>query len=312
LQERFPYIDVRSFGPPAPIDSENFGKPSGVLNGALTIPGSTGFVSDTVLATQNLMRAAQASGATFQFNSAVTGVIKSQGRAAGIQLADGTQVHARVVVNACGPWSATFNALAFASDAPMDDSVVRTRPMRVEVAYPPAPPGYDEVKHGAVWLDFDVGVYKRPAPGNRLCIGSIEPECDIQHDLETMSQYDDYLSEPYDRQMYRMALRVPTLPLPNSPRGVSHCYDKSDDFTPIYDKTALPGFYTAIGTSGNQFKNCGVVGQLMAKLIEECENGHDHDNEPLQFLLPLTRQTLNLGSFSRLRGRAPTSNSVLG
>lgn len=91
-------------------------------------------------------------------------------------------------------------------------------------------------------------------------------------------------------------------------------YDKSDDFTPIYDKTALPGFYTAIGTSGNQFKNCGVVGQLMAHLVEACENGHDHDREPVQFQLPITQHTLHLGTFSRLRGQGSlaTSKGVLG
>merc|ERR1740123_1312404 len=149
-----------------------------------------------------------------------------------------------------------------------------------------APPELESERDGCWIGDFDTGVYIRPATGGRLCIGSIEPTCDLQHDLESPDEFDDYLSEPCERQVYRAALRIPTLPIPRSARGVSHMYDKSDDFVPIYDKTALPGFYTAIGTSGNQFKNCGVVGQLMAKLIQECENGHDHDKEPLQFMLP--------------------------
>lgn len=312
LQERFPYLDVRAFGPPGPVDSDSFGTVTGELNGALTVPGSTGYVSDTVLATQNLMKAAQASGATFAFNSPVTAVLKSQGRASGIQLADGTSVSAGVVINAAGPWSGELNKLAFAGDAPADDSKVRTQPMRVEVAYPPAPPGLDVATNGCVITDFDTGVYMRPATGGRICIGSIEPPCDSQHHLGSMAEFEDYLSDPVERQTYRFALRVPTLPIPNSPSGVSHCYDKSDDFTPIYDKTALPGFYTAIGTSGNQFKNCGVVGQLMTSLVEACENGHAHDSDPLQFRLPLTQNLLNLGTFSRLRSNNATSNSVLG
>ena len=57
------------------------------------------------------------------------------------------------------------------------------------------------------------------------------------------------------------------------------------DWTPIYDKSSLGGYYLAIGTSGNQFKNAGVAGDLMASLIDAIENKRiDHDNEPfLQF-----------------------------
>ncbi|GAB5469420.1 MAG: hypothetical protein Kilf2KO_24500 [Rhodospirillales bacterium] len=32
-------------------------------------------------------------------------------------------------------------------------------------------------------------------------------------------------------------------------------YDASTDWISIYDKSALPGFYMACGTSGNQYKN---------------------------------------------------------
>jgi len=38
---------------------------------------------------------------------------------------------------------------------------------------------------------------------------------------------------------------------------------------PIYDKSDLPGFYLAIGTSGNQYKNAPEVGKMMAELITQ-------------------------------------------
>jgi sarcosine oxidase subunit beta len=57
----------------------------------------------------------------------------------------------------------------------------------------------------------------------------------------------------------------------------------------------------AIGTSGHQFKNAGAVGTLMADLIEACEQGQDHDEEPVQHRLRYTGRILNLGAFSRLR-----------
>ena len=59
-------------------------------------------------------------------------------------------------------------------------------------------------------------------------------------------------------------------------------YDVSDDWIPIYDKSALGGFYMAIGSSGNQFKNAPVAGHCMAELIDACEKGHDHDANPLK------------------------------
>jgi hypothetical protein len=42
----------------------------------------------------------------------------------------------------------------------------------------------------------------------------------------------------------------------------------TEDWVPIYDKSALPGYYMAIGTSGNQFKNAGVAARLVSEMIE--------------------------------------------
>ena len=69
----------------------------------------------------------------------------------------------------------------------------------------------------------------------------------------------------------------------------------------------------AVGTSGNQFKNAPVAGELMAELIDHCEEGHDHDAEPLQFELKHTGQTIDLGFYSRKREiNQESSFTVLG
>jgi sarcosine oxidase subunit beta len=87
----------------------------------------------------------------------------------------------------------------------------------------------------------------------------------------------------------------------------------SDDWIPIYDKSDLPGFYMAVGTSGNQYKNGPVVGQMMAELIESCENGHDHDSNPVTVQGKYTGATFDLGFYSRLREvNTDSSFSVLG
>jgi sarcosine oxidase subunit beta len=90
-------------------------------------------------------------------------------------------------------------------------------------------------------------------------------------------------------------------------------YDVTPDWAPIYDKSALGGYFLACGTSGNQFKNGGVVGMLMAELILAVQNGLQHDTTPFQFPVHYTNVgTINTGAYSRLRTPMATSASVLG
>ena len=99
----------------------------------------------------------------------------------------------------------------------------------------------------------------------------------------------------------RLAQRIPDLKIPTKLKGVVELYDVSDDWIPIYDKSSLPGFYMAIGTSGNQFKNAPIVGEMMADLITTCETGHDHDANPVTFHLKNIDRTISMGFYSRKR-----------
>ena len=82
---------------------------------------------------------------------------------------------------------------------------------------------------------------------------------------------------------------------------------------PIYDKSNLLGYYMAIGTSGNQFKNAGVAGALMGELIERSENDKSWDSdEGWEFPLKKTGNVVNAGNFSRKRNVLNTTASVLG
>ena len=49
----------------------------------------------------------------------------------------------------------------------------------------------------------------------------------------------------------RAAQRIPSLGIPNQPKGVVELYDVTDDWILIYDKSGLPGFYMAVGSSGS-------------------------------------------------------------
>jgi sarcosine oxidase, subunit beta len=149
--------------------------------------------------------------------------------------------------------------------------------------------------------DPDLGVYLRPTPGGIL-VGGMEPECDP---LEWLDRPEDagqqVTAATYEAQALRAARRVRDLAVPTRPTGIVGVYDVSTDWAPIYDRTALPGFYVAMGTSGNQFKNAPVVGQLMAALISAVESGHDHDRDPLAWTAPRTGHQLALATYSRQR-----------
>ena len=103
------------------------------------------------------------------------------------------------------------------------------------------------------------------------------------------------------------------MPITTNMKGVVALYDVSDDWIPIYDKSSLPGFYMAIGSSGNQYKNAPIAGVMMADLIQNCENGHDHDRDPIKLKLQNINREINVGFYSRNRTiNKESSMSVLG
>jgi sarcosine oxidase subunit beta len=179
---------------------------------------------------------------------------------------------------------------------------VKTRALRHEVHHLPAPPEVDFERDGFHVSDGDSGIYFRPDTGNSLLVGSEDPPCDGKVWVENPDEFDRQVTrDQWEAQVYRCGRRIPSLRIPPEPRGVVDLYDVSDDWIPIYDKSDLPGFYMAIGTSGNQFKNASAVGHLMAELIDACEHGQDHDQEPVQVMTRYTRQALDTGFYSRLR-----------
>ena len=95
-------------------------------------------------------------------------------------------------------------------------------------------------------------------------------------------------------------------------RGIAGLYDVTPlDWHPILDRTDVPGYYVAIGTSGSSFKTAPVIGALMTELILACEGGHDHDADPVRITLPRVGFEVDIGFFSRRRGARQSSNTVL-
>ncbi|WP_163505255.1 NAD(P)/FAD-dependent oxidoreductase [Fodinicola acaciae] len=305
LAKRVPGIDTGRFWPPKRIDDEDFWSTATESLGAVYTPDA-GYVTDPQLAAQNLAAAATKEGAEFRFGGAVSGVESTGDRVRAIVLADGTRISTPVVVNAAGPWSGRLNELARVGS----DFTIGVRPLRQEVAYVAAPEGYP----GPVVADMDLGTYFRSEAGGGLLVGGTEPQCDPFQWLDDPDDADPHPTMAvFDAQVTRAARRLPGLRVPNRARGVVGVYDVTDDWTPIYDRTELPGFYVAIGTSGNQFKNAPVVGRLMATLIEQVESGADHDTNPVHYQAVHTGRRIDLGAFSRKRERnADSSGTVMG
>jgi sarcosine oxidase subunit beta len=305
VAEQYPYLDLHRFWPPRrPEDPAFWETPQAVLTQALYEPGG-GHVNDPQLATHNLQRAAEAKGATFLFRREVTSIERAAGRVSGVTLDSGGTLSAPVVVNVAGPHSAIVNRLA----GVVDDMRIATRPLRHEVHHIPAPPGVDFEHHGVHVSDGDSGIYCRPEVGNHILIGSEDPDCDPREWVSDPDDYDDHVSQrQWEAQVLRMARRIPSLEIPLEPKGLVSLYDVSDDWIPIYDRSALPGFYMAVGTSGNQFKNAGVVGHVMAELIDACEHGYDHDRDGLVVHGVYTGLQIDLARFSRLREINPESS----
>jgi sarcosine oxidase subunit beta len=234
----------------------------------------------------------------------VAGIERDEGRVTGVTLADGQHFVAPVVVNVAGPHSAVINKMAGVYDA----MNIKTAALRHEVHHVPAPPGIDFMTGGVVGADDDVGFYFRPEVGNNVLIGSVDPDCDDREFVDP-DDYDTSLTEEqWNAQVLRANRRIPSLGVPHDRKGIVDLYDVSDDWLPIYDRTDLDGFYVAIGTSGNQYKNAGVAGQVMADLIEAVEDGHDHDADPLQTTGHYTGRPIDMSAYSRNREINPDSS----
>ena len=296
LARRIPGIDTGRYWPPRRIDDPAFWDESSRRLGALWTPDA-GFVDDPALAAVNLAHAARRKGARFLFGTAVTEVL-GDSTATGVGLSDGTRVSAPVVVNAAGPWSGRLNGLAGVGAG----WSVTTRPMRQEVHHVPAPAGFNGEGVGPCIADLDLGIYLRGTPGDGLLVGGTEPECDV---LQWIDDPDAANANPtqqlFEAQVTRAARRLPDLGVPSRVLGVAGVYDVTEDWTPVYDGTERPGYYVAIGTSGNQFKNAPVVGRIMSRVIQgEANLVGQH-----------TGLEISLSAFSRHRARNPDSTGTV-
>lgn len=307
--KHMPGANTQQFEPAKTLEDEKFGEPTGPsINGAVLFPCG-GYVSDPKLSAQNAQQAAIRAGANFMFKTEVSKIRQSDGKVTGVSLSDGVEIDSPVVINVAGPHSFVINKMAGVENS----MNIKTNALRHEVAHVPAPAGVDIEKTGMVYSDSDIQVYSRPDIGNNILIGSEDPPCDDKEWVKDPDHYNIEFSSAWKTMVMRLAQRMPALGIPEQARGVVSLYDVSDDWMPIYDKSDLAGFYMAVGTSGNQFKNAPVAGKIMTEIVTQCQAGHDHDKEPIKFTLDNISHEISLGAFSRNREINQNSSfSVIG
>ncbi len=319
LKIGMPGIDAGRYWPNKPVKSDEFFNEASEELGAI-FSKHGGYVSDPLLAAQNFAMAAKREGVNFKFRKVVVSIEKNLERVCGVAVSDfdsqskkpldaGHEViTADVVINVAGPWSTLINQMAGAGS----DFTMELKPLRAEVHQISTP---KDILPGPIMGDLDLGTYVRSGPGGITLVGGTEPECD-ELEWVTPDKVDEVnmtrTVEVFESQTYRFARRFPAAQIPSTPVGVVGVYDVSSDWTPIYDKTDVPGFYVAIGTSGNQFKNAPGAGLIMAHLITQVEKGADHDSAPVVYKCTKSKSVINLGTFSRKRARNLTSGTVMG
>ena len=306
LSKNITGIDAGKYWPPKRLDDEAFWEDAEESLGAIFTPNG-GYIDDPLLATENLAQAAITAGVTFRFKSKVTAILKEGNKVIGVEVDGNEKILADIVINAGGPWSNRINELAGVGQ----DFTISVKPMRQEVHQINTPMN---LLPGPIIGDLDLGIYMRSTPTGSTLIGGTEPECDQLDwvdDVEAVNL--NRTKELFEAQVTRAARRLPALKIPNSPSGIAGVYDVAADWTPIYDRTDLVGFFVAIGTSGNQFKNAPMVGKLMTELIEAVRAGKDHDIDPVKVRAERTGNEINLGAFSRKRAfNADNTGTVMG
>ena len=234
-----------------------------------------GGYADPVGANQDLIEAARRGGSEVRFNAAVTGVTRSEEKATGVALADGSTLSADLVVNAAGPWCNAVNALA---GVELRWSLT---PTRIQTVYRPWPSQLGGLPVGA---DVSTGIYFRPeSGGQQVLVGSVLAE----DEEEIVVDPDDFKRLP-DADFTQMKLaafhhRIPALEAKGEVSGVAGLYTiNREDVHPVLGPTGLDGFWVANGFSGHGFKLAPAVGSMMAQAISGESTEFDTD-VPMEF-----------------------------
>src|SRR5689334_75863 len=211
---------------------------------------------------QSLARAARAAGARIVEDDAVLGVFVEGDRVRGIRTRAG-DIHAPVVVNAAGLWSARVAAMAG-----VELPIHVCRHKISIVSWPEA----ERRPHPMVY-DFVTNIYTRPELGEHILVGGLDAE--ESRDAVDPDAYKEGVSlDESTDALARVSHRFPVLADGQIARGYAGCFDVTPDWHPILDRVGPQGYHVAAGFSGHGFKLSPAVGHMVAALVVDGPSGH--------------------------------------
>ena len=211
---------------------------------------------------QSFARAARRSGARIVEDDAVLAVLVEGDRVRGVRTRTG-DIHAPVVVNAAGLWSARVAAMA---GVELPIHVCRHKISIVSW------PETERRPHPMVY-DFVTNIYTRPELGEHILVGGLDAE--ESHDAVDPDAYKEGVSfDESTDALARVSHRFPVLGHGHIARGYAGCFDVSPDWHPILDRIGPEGYHVAAGFSGHGFKLSPAVGHMVAALVVDGPGGH--------------------------------------
>jgi sarcosine oxidase subunit beta len=181
----------------------------------------------------------------------VTGILSSGGRVNGVMLADGSQHHAGMVLNAAGPWSKEVGRLA-GIEIPVE-------PERHEAL----------ITEGVEYLNIPMlvdyradGGYFQQYKHNGQFIGCYSPVPNVPgHSQDSTFEFIHEMPK-------RMLKLVPGLGKIKVIRQWAGSYENTPDGNPILDRTGLDGYYVVAGMCGHGFMLGPAMGRVAADFIK--------------------------------------------
>jgi sarcosine oxidase subunit beta len=181
----------------------------------------------------------------------VTGILSFGGRVNGVMLADGSQHHAGMVLNAAGPWSKEVGRLA-GIEIPVE-------PERHEAL----------ITEGVEYLNIPMlvdyradGGYFQQYKHNGQFIGCYSPVPNVPgHSQDSTFEFIHEMPK-------RMLKLVPGLGKIKVIRQWAGSYENTPDGNPILDRTGLDGYYVVAGMCGHGFMLGPAMGRVAADFIK--------------------------------------------
>lgn len=188
--------------------------------------------------------------------TAVERILVDGGRATGVRLADGSEIHAGRVVVAAGGWSGELLG-PVDWEAPIDLARIQVAVLRLAPGQP-AP--------AAVTSDAVSNVVVRAAAGRDIWVVAYQP------DTPEIGVRDDCarpLLDGYEAAIRRaLAERFPSLAGAPLVGGWGGAYDHTPDWHPVVGEVpGVDGLWVCAGWSGHGLKSTPAIGRVLADLL---------------------------------------------